>query len=250
MNDLVNFVTCKQKIKKTQVKAHEPPFEEDMARLHTRNFYYVQEDILSEAVKRKEGVTWSVHRPGIIFGFSPVSAMNLIGGLCAYAAICKHEGAKLRFPAGRACLNTLLDVSDADLIAEHHIWAAVEPNAGNEAFNCSNGDLFRWKHIWRALAEQFEIEWCEDEEGDERVSLAEMMRDKGGVWDEIVRENGLVETKLEEIGCWWYLDVLLGAESNFDSMNKSKEHGFVGFRNTKASFVSWVDKMRAHKIVP
>ncbi|WJX41452.1 Delta(4)-3-oxosteroid 5beta-reductase [Trifolium repens] len=32
---------------------------------------------------------------------------------------------------------------------EQHIWAAVDPYAKNEAFNCSNGDVFRWKQLWK-----------------------------------------------------------------------------------------------------
>ncbi|GFY86020.1 NAD(P)-binding Rossmann-fold superfamily protein [Actinidia rufa] len=71
--------------------------------------------------------------------------------------------------------------------------------AKKEAINCSNEDVYKWKHLWRVLTEQFRLE---DEEFDEReaaASLAEWMRDKGQVWDEIVRENGLVETKLEEV---------------------------------------------------
>jgi hypothetical protein len=35
-----------------------------------------------------------------------------------------------------------------------------------------------------------------------------------------------------------------------DSMNKAKEHGFLGFRNSKNSFISWIDKTKASKIVP
>ena len=43
-------------------------------RLDFQNFYYVQEDILIEEVEKKEGLTWSIHRPAVIFGFSPYSS--------------------------------------------------------------------------------------------------------------------------------------------------------------------------------
>lgn len=203
-------------------------------------------------VKKKASLTWSVHRPGVIFGFSPYSLMNIIGGLCVYATICKHEGKPLKFPGTRACWDSYWDVSDADLIAEHQIWAAVDPYAKNEAFNCSNGDVFKWKHLWKVLAEQFEVEYEEfaEDDGDSRLGLVQMMKDKDEVWDQIVREKDLVPTKLEEVECWWFVDAMLSYGSNLDSMNKSKEHGFVGFRNTKTSFVSWIDKMKASKIVP
>ena len=234
------------------VKAHEPPYHEDLPRLDMPNFYYTQEDVLTAEVKKKEGLTWSVHRPGAIFGFSPYSLINVISGLCVYAAICNHEKKPLKFPGTRVGWDSYWDVSDADLIAEQQIWAAVDPYGKNEVFNCSNGDVFKWKHMWKVLAEKFEVEYEEFEENDGVLvpRLEELMKDKGGVWDEIVREKGLVPTKLEEIGCWWVVDITVRFESGLDVMNKSKEHGFFGFRDSKKSFVYWIDKMKAHKIVP
>ncbi|XP_019059564.1 PREDICTED: 3-oxo-Delta(4,5)-steroid 5-beta-reductase-like [Tarenaya hassleriana] len=49
---------------------HDPPFTEDLPRLSIPNFYYAQEDVLFEEVEKKKGLTWSVHRPYVIFGFS------------------------------------------------------------------------------------------------------------------------------------------------------------------------------------
>lgn len=234
------------------VEPHEPPFVEDLPRLSCPNFYYDQEDILLEEVGRAGGrVSWSVHRPTTIFGFSVASRMNLVQSLCVYAAVCAREGSTLRFPGSRACWEGFSDASDADMIAEHQIWAAVEPFARNEAFNCSNGDVFKWKQLWRALAEQFGVEWAGYEGEGGRFRLEEAMAGKGPVWEEIVREKDLVETELGQVGHWWFVDAVLGLEfEHLDSMNKSKEHGFLGFRNTPLSFVSWIDRMKACKIVP
>ncbi|KAI5314786.1 hypothetical protein L3X38_043962 [Prunus dulcis] len=141
----------------------------------------------------------------------------------------------------------------ASLAAKNPTIFPNDPYAKNEAFNCSNGDVYKWKHLWRVLAEQFDMEFedfDDDDEGELRPSMEEMMKDKGPVWDEIVRENGLVPTKLEEIGNWWFVDVMFGVESSVDSMNKSKEHGFVGFRNSRTSFVTWIDKMKSYRLVP
>ncbi|KAJ9159443.1 hypothetical protein P3X46_024951 [Hevea brasiliensis] len=234
-----------------KIQPHESPFHEDLPRLNAINFYHTLEDLLFDQVGKKEGLTWSVHRPGLIFGFSPSSLMNVVGTLCVYATICKHQGLPLIFPGDRVAWDGYWDASDADLVAEHQIWAAVDPNAKNEAFNCSNGDVFKWKHLWNSLAEQFEIEnYGIEEEGDKRLSLVEMMKDMGPVWDEIVREKELVPTRLEEVAAWWIVDLCFQGASFLDTMNKSKEHGFVGFRNTKNSFIYWIDKMKAHKIVP
>ncbi|GMN37836.1 hypothetical protein TIFTF001_007134 [Ficus carica] len=234
-----------------RIRSHEPPYHEDLPRLEGPNFYYVLEDILMEEVKKKEGLTWTVHRPGAIFGFSPYSLLNVVEGLCAYAAICKHEGTKLRFPRTLAGLETFWDASDADLVAEQQIWAAVEPRAKNEAYNCSNGDVFKWKQMLKVLAEQFGLEYEEYYDEGQRLTFVEMMKDKGEVWDQIVKENGLVPTKLEHVGNWWGMDFVFNyGLSTMDSMNKSKEYGFLGFRNSKKSFVSWIDKFKAYKIVP
>ncbi|KAB1220273.1 3-oxo-Delta(4,5)-steroid 5-beta-reductase [Morella rubra] len=232
-----------------KIQPHAPPFTEDLPRLKVPNFYYTQEDILFEEVKKKEGLTWSIHRPNTIFGFSPYSLMNIIGTLCVYAAICKHEGLPLRFPGTKAAWENYSVASDADLIAEQHVWASVDPYARNEAFNCNNGDVFKWKHLWKVLAECFGIYKYGFEEG-ERVTLAEMMKDKVPVWEEIVRENQLQPTKLEEVGAWWFADLMLAGSDPVDSMNKSKEHGFFGFRNSAKSLITWIDKMKVQKIVP
>ncbi|KAK1300394.1 hypothetical protein QJS10_CPB13g00452 [Acorus calamus] len=234
-----------------KIQSHDPPYNEDMPRLDAPNFYYNMEDMLIEEVEKREGLSWSVHRPGTIFGFSPNSRMNIMATLCVYATICKKENSPLRFPGNWVTWNGFSDASDADLVAEHHIWAAVEPYAKNEAFNCSNGDLFKWKQLWRVLAEQFGLEFVEFKEGEEGFSLEEAMKGKGGVWEAIVEEEGLVKTRVEDVASWWFVDAVLGVkEPHLDSMNKSKEHGFLGFRNTVTAFNSWIDKLKASKIVP
>ena len=67
------------------------------------------------------------------------------------------------------------------MIAEHQIWAAMNPYAKNEAFNCSNGDVLKWKDLWKALAKQFGIDHYVFRESDEKLSLVEMMKDKSPV---------------------------------------------------------------------
>ncbi|KAJ4701655.1 3-oxo-Delta(4,5)-steroid 5-beta-reductase-like [Melia azedarach] len=232
-----------------KIQIHDTPFTEDLPRLNVPNFYYTQEDILFEEVERKEDLTWTVHRPQVIFGFSPYSLMNIVGTLCVYAAICKHEGVPLIFPGTKAAWDCYSVASDADLIAEQQIWAAVDPYARNEAFNCNNGDVFKWKHLWKVLAEQFGIENYGFQEGD-RVKLEEIMKGKEGIWEEIVKENQLQPTKLDEVGVWWFVDTMLSGAALLDSMNKSKEHGFLGFRNSKNSFITWIDRVKSYRIVP
>ncbi|GLJ30618.1 hypothetical protein SUGI_0606310 [Cryptomeria japonica] len=231
------------------IQPHEPPFHEKLPRIPGPNFYYTLEDILFDAAKKKKGLTWSIHRTSFIFGFSPYSLVNIICTLCVYASICKYEGLSFKYPGNGITWEQLVEVSDAELIAEQEIWAAVEPCAKNQAFNCSNGDVVKWKKLWKLIAEKFELEMLPYE--GEGFSLAEAMKDKGPVWEAIVKENNLRSTKIDEVANWWTVDFGLNCPFlNPVSMNKSKEHGFFGFRNTESSFLSWIEKLKLSKIVP
>ncbi|KAL5728675.1 Delta(4)-3-oxosteroid 5beta-reductase [Ranunculus cassubicifolius] len=230
-----------------KIEIHESPFTEDLPRLDYDNFYYPQEDYLFEAVKQKEGLTYSIHRPTTVFGFSPLSLMNVIGTLCVYAAICKHEGKPLKWPGNKEVYEGFSDASDADLIAEQEIWAALDPNAKNESFNTVNGDVFKWKHLWKILGEQFDVEVSGYEEG--TPSLEELMKGKDAIWDEIVKEKGLSPHPLSEVGMWWFVDCVFNLNW-LNCTNKCKEHGFFGFRNSKKSLLTWIERMKAYKLVP
>ncbi|KAG5626857.1 hypothetical protein H5410_012075, partial [Solanum commersonii] len=62
---------------KFHVIHHDPPFNEDMKRLENiHNFYDTLEDVLFDEISRKPSLTWSVHMPDLIFGFSPYSTLN------------------------------------------------------------------------------------------------------------------------------------------------------------------------------
>lgn len=238
---------------------HDAPFHESLPRLkNCSNFsYYKLEDVLFEKLAAQSDIkiSWSVHRPAVILlGFSPSSrsSMNLLASLAVYAAICKKEGRQFRFPGNSVTWDGLTDASDAELIAEQQIWACVEANGKNQAFNVTNGDVFCWKRLWAVLAEKLGVE-PGDYDG-RGFSMAEEMKDKSGVWEEIVKENGLVESRLEEFGeQWWlYVDRILNMnlKNAVSSMNKSKEHRFLGFRNTESSCLEWIDMLRNHKIIP
>lgn len=62
------------------------------------NFYYPQEDSLFEYGKR-HGVGWNVCMPGPILGAVPDAAMNAAFPLAVYAAVSRHLGVPLDFPA-------------------------------------------------------------------------------------------------------------------------------------------------------
>jgi len=81
--------------------------------------------------------------------------------------------------------------------------------------------------------------------------LAEVMKGKDHVWDEVVKEYKLEPVKLSEIGHWWFADLILRQEAeNVSSMNKSKALGFLGWRDTGKSFMEVLDKMKDNNLIP
>lgn len=104
-----------------KIDPHDLPCSEDLPRLNAPNFYYALEDVLLEELGKNEDITWSVHRPGVTFGFSPYSLVNIVAMLSVYAATCKYEGVRLKFPGNKGAWNCYSDASDADLIAEQQI---------------------------------------------------------------------------------------------------------------------------------
>ncbi|GMI77516.1 delta4,5-steroid-5beta-reductase, VEIN PATTERNING 1 [Hibiscus trionum] len=226
---------------------HEPPFVEDLPRLPYPNFYYALEDLVQSHVPT---LTYSVHRASIIIGASSRSIYNALLTLAVYASICRHDGSPFRYIGNRYTWEHFCDMSDARVLAEQHIWAALTAGAKNQAFNCSNGDVFTWKSVWKKLCDIFELEFIPFVES-ENFDFVELMTEKSKVWDEIVEQHGLYRTKLEEITCPMALKMVLHFEfQHVCSMNKSKEFGFHGYADTLKSIPMWVDRLRNMKIIP
>ncbi|KAL5784037.1 hypothetical protein ACOSQ2_006429 [Xanthoceras sorbifolium] len=229
---------------------HEPPFQEDSPRLPYPNFYYALEDLVASY---SSSLTYSVHRSSIIIGASSRSLHNALLTLAVYANICKHQGLRFKYPGNRYTWEHFCDMSDARVLAEQHIWAAVTESAKNQGFNCSNGDVFSWKCMWKVLSEIFDVEFVAFEESEEFDWIGMMEEEKAGsqVWDEIVEKHGLYKTKMEEITCFDALNVVLHFEfQHVCSMNKSREFGFHGFADTLKSVRMWVGRLRDMKIIP
>ncbi|KAL8193571.1 hypothetical protein R6Q57_026706 [Mikania cordata] len=230
----------------TQLVPRDSPFVEDYPRLPFPNFYYALEDILGSYSKT---ITHSVHRSSLIVGASTRSYFNVLLTLSVYALVCKHENYPFRYIGNKYSWEHFWDLSDARVLAEQQIWASVTDKAKNEAFNCTNGDVFTWKMIWRVFCDVFGVEFVPFDEK-ERFDFVEFMKDKGEVWDTIVEENGLYATKMEEITCLDACQVLKLEIQHVCSMNKSREFGFYGYQNTLKSIPEWFDRMRQMKILP
>ena len=57
------------------------------------------------------------------------------------------------------------NMTDAYFLAQQHIWTEVTDKAKNQAFNCTNGDVFTWEGIGKPSSELFNLEFVPFDEG-------------------------------------------------------------------------------------
>ncbi|MDP9696468.1 UNVERIFIED_ORG: nucleoside-diphosphate-sugar epimerase [Arthrobacter globiformis] len=224
------------------------PFREEEPRLPAPNFYYAQEDELWAAAER-QGFRWSVHRSHTVIGHAVGNAMNMGLTLAAQATLCRELGMAFVFPGSEAQWNSLTDMTDSELLAEHMLWAATTENAGNQAYNVVNGDVFRWRWMWPKLAAYFGV-MAEGYGGSPRP-LEKQMHGMNQEWGKIAATHGLAEADLSRVASWWHTDADLGRTMEvLADMSKSRLAGFTGYRRTEDSFRRLFDRYRAEKIIP
>jgi len=224
------------------------PFREEQPRLSYPNFYYTQEDAVYAAAS-KQGFTWSVHRPHTLIGYAVGNAMNMASTLSAYAAICRETGKPFVFPGSPEQYNAAVDVTDGRIIAKQLQWAATTPDAHNEAFNITNGEVFRWNWMWPKIASYFFL--TPGEYPGHAQPLETMMAGTEPVWDKIVSKFGLQKNPLSAVASWWHSDMDLGRTiENFTDMTKSRDMGFLEYQNSVRSFTDAFDRLRRARIMP
>nr|ASM61957.1 iridoid synthase-like protein [Antirrhinum majus] len=231
-------------------------FDEHFPRVTSgHNFYYALEDLLQERLPRYK-VAWSIHRPGLIMGCSKKTLYNFIGSLCVYGTICKYLNLPFVFGGTKQCWEEMcVDASDARLVAEQHIWAATEVETGakdvGQAFNSINGVNYTWKEIWRAIGIKLGAHVSEENMFSEDFVFSSALGDKGGVWEEIVAKEGLVETKMEDLANWGFIDILFRCPVKMlGTRDKADCLGLMTRYHALDSICYWIDVMRAEKFIP
>ncbi|CAB1402243.1 Nucleoside-diphosphate-sugar epimerases [Pseudomonas fluorescens] len=224
------------------------PFREEQGRLDVENFYYAQEDELFAAAE-KDGFTWSVHRPHTVTGVAVGNAMNMATTLAVYASICKKTNRPFVFPGSRVQWDSLTDMTDARQLAKQQLWAATTPAAANQAFNVTNGDVFRWKWMWGRIAEYFEVPAAEYPAA--LSPLEEQMANDQAVWTQIVAERGLKESDIGRLISPWHTDADLGRPIEVvTDMSKSRAMGFTAYQASDQAFFDVFDKLREKRLIP
>lgn len=191
--------------------------------------------------------TWSALRPSVVCGFALGNPMNLAMVIGVYAAISRELGLPLRFPGKPGAYHSLLEMTDATLLAHATIWAATDPRCANQAFNITNGDLFRWNELWPRIAAFFELETAPPLP----LSLTTVMADKEDLWNSMIEKYGLVNTPYDDVSSWAFGDFVFSWDYDFFADgSKARRFGFHDFIDTEAMFMDIFRNLRDRKILP
>jgi nucleoside-diphosphate-sugar epimerase len=225
---------------------YKTPAREDDPRHLPPNFYYDQQDFLA-ARQQGKSWTWSASRPNVIVDFAPGRARNLVSVLGAYAAICRELDVPLDFPGPPGAFTSLTEVTDGTQLARAMLWMATEERCANQAFNITNGDLFRWQDVWPKLAEHFAMPAGRVRQ----IRLAEWMADKAPVWQRVVARNGLEPTPFEDVALWAFGDFALGQTFDLISdMTTARRFGFHEVVDSEAMLFRMLEQYRAARLLP
>lgn len=199
--------------------------------------------------RRQQGKNWrwSAIRPSVVGGFSLGNPMNLALTIAVYASISKSLGLPLRFPGKPGAYHSLLEMTDAGLLARATLWAATEPAAANQAFNINNGDLFRWSEMWPKIAGYFGLEVAPPLP----MPLTSVMADKSELWQALAQQHGLAEADYRAVASWRFADFVFSWDYDmFADGSKARRFGFHQFVDTEAMLFALFDEFRRRKIIP
>jgi nucleoside-diphosphate-sugar epimerase len=191
--------------------------------------------------------TWSAIRPSVVCGFALGNPMNLAVLIATYATIAKELDVPLRFPGRPGAWTSLIEMTDAGLLAEATVWAATNPACANQAFNINNGDIFRWQDMWPVIADYFGVETA----APLPMSLETVMDDKQDVWDAIVARHDLAPTPYSDVSSWGFGDFVFAWD--YDVLadgSKARRLGFGRHVDSRAMFTGIFDDLRSRRIIP
>jgi nucleoside-diphosphate-sugar epimerase len=166
------------------------PARERDARKDHENFFFDQEAYVRE-MGAQHGFDYTALRPQLVTGVTP-GALNVVPAIGAYAAIRREKGEPFGFPGGPSFV---WEAADADLVADVMVWASQSPQAANEAFNITNGDVFEWRNVWPAMARILGVETGPDMP----TSVAAYLKKNADLWDRIATKYGLRSRNLREL---------------------------------------------------
>jgi nucleoside-diphosphate-sugar epimerase len=223
----------------TPAKESDPP--------HMPPEFNVDQQQFLERRQASASWTWSAMRPSVVAGVGLGNPMNLAMVIAVYASMSRELGIPLRFPGKPGAYGSLIEMTDADLLARATVWAATTEAGRNEAYNITNGDLFRWSSMWPAIAAFFDLEVAPPLE----MSLNDVMADKEGLWNAMVERHGLAPTPYADVSSWAFGDFVFAWDYDvIADTSKSRRAGFHEYVDTEKMFTRIFQDLRDRRLIP
>lgn len=231
--------------------AHLGPFKtparEDDAGRHMPPEFNVDQQRFLEQRQTGKRWTWSGIRPSVVGGFALGNPMNLAVAIAVYASMSKELGIPLRFPGRPGAYDSLVEMTDAGLLARATTWAATDAAAANQAFNINNGDLFRWSEMWPAIADYFGLAVAPPLP----MQLSAVMTDKAPLWQEMQQKYDLAQTPYGDVSAWPFADFVFSwTYDMFADGSKARRFGFTEHVETRHMFMTLFDDLRQRRVIP
>lgn len=219
------------------------PAREDDSRLDEPHYYYAQQDIVEAS-----GIDWTCLRPHVICGTDSIGTpQNILGVIGCYLSLMKAEGQPLRWPGSETSYHALNQATDANLLAQAIVWALQSPAASGESFNVTNGDFFRWQHLWPRIAQQFNMPTAEPAP----QQLQQSMQGMSDAWEKLVQSHQLRSYALDDICDWTFADYILKTEWDvMASTIKIREAGFHACMDTETMYLRLLNELQAARVIP
>lgn len=222
------------------------PARESDPRHMPPDYYFDQIDWLTQFQRGKRW-DWTELRPQTLCGFAPGTPMSLAPAIAVYAAISKELGLPLRFPGKPGAYSSIYQVTESTHFANAALWAATEPRCGLEAFNVTNGDYFRWQHMWPKLAASFDMAVGDPQ----MISLTQHMADKAELWRAMTEKYLLKPIPYDQLVAWPFADYVFGCDWDVMSdVTKARRFGFHDVVDSEEMFVRLLRRFRDERIVP
>ncbi|MDE1186539.1 MAG: SDR family oxidoreductase [Pantoea sp.] len=190
---------------------------------------------------------WSALRPGVVGSAVPGNMMNLALSIAVYASLCQAAGLPLRFPGCELSWQSMVDHTDARLLASASVWAAEAPAAHNQAFNVNNGDLWRWSELWPAIARWFELD-CAPAVA---LSFQQLFRDFRDHWQALAQQHALQQADILQLNDGRFADFVFSWDYDmFGDGSKLRRAGFSQYRATDQMFFDLFSAFRQARLIP
>lgn len=219
------------------------------------NFYYTQEDLLTNYITTHPSTTYNVTMPQWILSAVANTNMTIFYPLAVYAAVQQKRKQPLRYPGSWESWDNNHPIITGTLLGRFYEWLVLHPETAGESFNITDGSEFTFGRLWPILAEWFGgLQWEPPSDDATHYTEREMPFTPRGhgprgklrssfslvewarepetrrAWKELREEYGLSAEPLEDPeGTFGFLQFALEVTWSWSTgMNKARRYGWLG----------------------